>query len=77
MPTITQKTAILAVPCHPAVSASGAAVAAWNQQVDALFATFVTSRAARSLREAEEAQLRGQMHRVHSQPGQDDAKPPT
>ena len=81
MPTITQETAILAragvaVPCHPAVSAADAAVATWNQQVDALFATYVTSRAARSLREAAQAQLRGQMHRVHAQLGQDDPKPP-
>lgn len=80
MPTITQKAAILVragvvVPGQPAVGVSDEAVAAWNQQVDELFAAYVMSRAAQSLREAEEAQQRSQMRHVNAQFGQDDPKP--
>ena len=80
MPTITQKASILVragvvVPGQPAVGVSDEAVAAWNQQVDELFAAYVMSRAAQSLREAEEAQQRSQMRHVDAQLGQDDPMP--
>ena len=80
MPTITRKAAILVragvvVPGHPAVGVSDEAVAAWNQQVDELSAAYVMSRAAQSLREAEEAQQRSRKRQVNAQLGQDDPKP--
>lgn len=81
MPPITQKAAILVragvvIVGHPAVDVSEEAVAAWNPRVDALFAADVMSRAARSLREAEEAQRRSQMRHVSARLGREDPRPP-
>ncbi len=50
------------------------AVVDWNKQVDDLFAAYVMSRAARSLREAEEAQQLSQLRNANAQLGQDDLK---
>lgn len=80
MPTTIQKASTLVragvvLPGHPSVDASDAAVAAWNRQVDNLFAAYVMTRAARSLREAEETQQRSQMRQINAQLGQDEPGP--
>jgi len=50
----------------------GDPVAQWNRRIDDLFAAYAMSRAARSLRESEEARQRSQLRNSHAQWGQDD-----
>lgn len=52
----------------------GDPVAQWSRQIDVLFAAYAMSRAARSLRESEEARQRSQLRHSRAQWGQDDPR---
>lgn len=81
MPTVSQKAAILAragvaVPSFPSRKLSDEAVMEWNKKVDDMFAAYAMSRAARSLREAEEAQQLSQLRNANAQLGKTTPGPP-
>lgn len=50
------------------------AVAQWERQIDNLFVTYAAARAAKSLRESEEAQQLGQLQRANAQLSQSDPR---